>query len=121
MKYFAAFQSSWKWFIYTRAQNVNRKTTEDDEHPKKRSTLDSVQKHYYPPIPPYANDEISDDRNMRLLKEEWGKTKQVTESIKELFIRTHAVRRSLILGSEHSSVCNILQEFPMLKRSMYVS
>ena len=91
--------------------------------PKKKSKFDFhyIMKHDYPPIPTSANDEISDDRNMRLLKEEWGKTKQVTESIKELFMRTHAVRRSLILGSEYSSVCGILHEFPMLKRSIYVS
>ena len=36
----AIFQSSWKWFIYTRSQNVNRKT--DDGPPRKKSKLESV-------------------------------------------------------------------------------
>lgn len=119
----ATFQTSWKWFIYTRSQNVNRKPSDDDDAgpSKKKSKLDSLQKHDYPPIPPYANDEISNERNMHLLKEERGRTKQVTESIKELFIRTHAVQRSLILSAEYTSACSVLQKFPMLKRSMYVS
>ena len=89
------FQSSWKWFIYTRAQNVNRKHS-DDGRPKKKSKFDSMKKHGYPPIPSSATDEVSDERNMRLLKEEWSKTKQVADSIKELFMCTHAIRRSYI-------------------------
>ena len=116
----AIFQSSWKWFIYTRSQNVNRKT--DDGPPRKKSKLESVKKHDYPTLPPpSANDEESDDRNMRRLLEEWGKNVQVTETIKDLFVRTHYLRRALILGSEYSSASGILQEFPMLKRCMYVS
>jgi len=71
---------TWKWFIYTCSQNVNRKT--NDETPKKRSKLDFMKKHDYTPIPASGNDEISDDRNMCLLKEEWGKAKQVTEVLK---------------------------------------
>lgn len=120
----ATFQSSWKWFIYTRAQNVNRTPNDDDAGPsKKKSKLDSLQKHDYPPIPPSAKGEISNERNMHLLKEEWGRAKQVTESIKELFIHTHAVRRSLILSAEYTSTCSVLQvlEFLILKRCMYVS
>ena len=116
----AIFQSSWKWFIYTRSQNVNRKT--DDGPPRKKSKLESVKKHDYPTLPPpSANDEESDDRNMRRLLEEWGRNVQVTETIKDLFVRTHYLRRALILGSEYSSASGILQEFPMLKRCMYVS
>ena len=81
-----------------------------------------MKKHDYPALPPpSANDEESDDSNMRRLMEEWGKNVQVTETIKDLFVRTHHLRRALILGSEYSSASGILQEFPMLKRCMYVS
>lgn len=58
---------------------------------------------------------------MRLLKEEWSKTKQVADSIKELFIRTHTIRRTVILSSDYTGVGSILHEFPMLKRCTYVS
>ena len=51
----------------------------------------------------------------------YGRDVQVTETIKDLFVRTHYLRRALILGSEYSSASGVLQEFPMLKRYMYVS
>ena len=81
-----------------------------------------MKKHDYPALPPpSANDGESDDSNMHRLMEEWGKNVQVTETIKDLFVRTYYLRRALILGSEYSSASGILQEFPMLKRCMYVS
>ena len=81
-----------------------------------------MKKHDYRALPPpSANDEESDDRNMVHLMEEWGKNVQVTETIKDLFVRNHYLGRALILGSEFSSASGVLQEFPMLKRCMYVS
>ena len=115
------FQSSWKWFIYAGAQNVNRKYS-DDGPPKKKSKFDSMKKHECPPIPSSATDKVSDERNMRLLKEEWSKTKQVADTtIKELFMRTHAMRRTVMFSSDYTGVGSILHEFPMLKRCTYVS
>lgn len=99
---------------------MNRKQT-DDGPPKKKTKFDSMKKHEYPAIPSSANDEVSDERNMRLLKEEWSKTRQVADNIKELFIRTHAMRRTVILSTDYTGVGNILHEFPMLKRCTYVS
>ena len=51
---------------------------EDDGPPSKRSKSDSLKKHEYPLIPSSANDEVSDERNMHLLKKEWSKASKST-------------------------------------------
>ena len=114
-------QNSWKWFIYSRTQNVNRPTPDDSNPPKKRHKLNSMQKHQYPVIPPSADDELSNETNLRLLKEEWDRQKDPSK-VKTLFIRTHAIRRAEIVNEESNATVNsILQEFKMLKKSSYVS
>lgn len=120
---FSPFQGAWKWFIYTRSQNVNRKSCDDETSlPRKKRKVDSVNKHEYPAIPESAEDEVSNKTNLKLLQEEWAKTKgQDPQKIKTLLMRTHNIRRAEVLHSEDLSAFSILQKYPMLKRCSYVS
>ena len=40
----------------------------------------------------------------------------MSDNIKELFIRTHAIRRMAILSADYTGVTGMLHEFPMLKK-----
>ena len=83
--------------------------------------MESIFRHEYPAIPDSADDEVSNLANIRLLEEEWAKTsRQDPEKLKTLWIRTHNTRRATILKSEDST-SKIIQKYPMLKRSTYVS
>ena len=117
-----SFQESWKWLIYTRTQNVNRpKETDDSSPPKKKQKL-NLQKHQYPAIPPSADDELSCKTNLELLQGEWEKPKNGDPlKVKNLFIRTHTLRRAEVLNDENVTTQSILQKYPMLKKSSYVS
>ena len=111
-----SFQEAWKWLIYTRTQNVNRpKETDDSSPPKKKQKL-NIQKHQYPVIPPSADDEVSCKTNLEL-EGEWEKPKNGDPlKVKNLFIRIHAIRRAEVLNAQ-----SMLQKYPMLKKSSYVS
>ena len=83
-------QNSWKWFIYTRTQNVNRnhdKPTPSDEKNPKRMKVSNTCKHSYPPIPDDANDTEANERNLHLLNEECKKAKPRHEVLKQLIAR----------------------------------
>ena len=67
--YFYLCQNSWKWFIYTRTQNVNSKSTSSDG-PSTKSKFSDPSKHAHPFIPDRADDNESVKRNFALLKEE---------------------------------------------------
>ena len=113
-------QNSWKWFLYTRTRNVNRPVSESDgEQPRKKVKEESKRKHCYPAIPADAEDETSNSRNLELIKNELAKPDPSHESMKLLMSRTFPIRRASILKSE--SVKNMLEEYPLLKRSAYVS
>ena len=70
----------------------------------------------YPEIPLSADDDVSVERNLQLLKEESSKPKPCHESIKTLMARTHAARRVALLDSQYSTVSSFIQEYPVLKR-----
>jgi len=116
------FQSSGKWFIYTRTQNINRKSCEDCDPPRKKQKAASAQRHDYPPIPATADDEASNKVNLGLLQQEWEKPKNGEPSkVKALFIRTHNLRRDEVLNEDTpASVDSILKKYKMLKKSSYV-
>ena len=84
--------------------------------------LASNTQHYHPiPIPGTAKDEESRSRNSQL-KEELAKGKPSVEVLKELMMRTYPQRRKWILqDSPCPSVTEILSDYPLLKRSTYVS
>ena len=55
--------------------NVNKKPPSDDvSPPKKKIKLQDSRKHEYPSTPRLANDEISNERNLELLKTECKKS-----------------------------------------------
>lgn len=57
-----SLQGAWKWFIYNRCQNINRKSSNDSDEtqPRKKRKVDSTLKHEYPTIliPEDADDDI---------------------------------------------------------------
>lgn len=110
--------------MYTRSQNVNRKSHDDISSPKKKLKLNTLKKHEYPVIPSSADDETSTKTNLELLQKEWSTTKPKgpdPETVKTLLMRTHGARRSEVLQEESTSAHSFLQKYPMLKRSTYVS
>ena len=86
---------------------------------QKKIKFDSS-KHNYPLIPPSSDDDISDKRNLQLLKEEATKAKSNKPVVKDLLIRTYPVRRRMLLES-NVSVSEIVTENPFLKKCAYVS
>ena len=116
-----------KWFIYNRTQNVNKNTAKDTSGtsgpPRKRIKIERNDQHYYPlEIPETANDGESNERNKSLLKDELTKAKPNSETLKELMARTYPMRRRYIMDvAEPPTVTEILSDYPLLKKSTYVS
>ena len=114
-------QNSWKWFIYTRTQNVNRSHDGNGEPPRKAPKREN-KKHSYPEIPPpNVEDDTSNVRNLELLEQELAKTEPSHDILMSLMTRTFPMRRPSIVDSEALSVKDILKQYPLLKRSAYVS
>lgn len=105
--------------MYTRSQNVNKKS-QDTSPPKKKLKLEDSRKHEYLSIPTLANDETSNHRNLELLKGECKKPKLCKDSIKELMACTYGTRRLAILNSKYPTTSMIMEDFPILKRCAYV-
>ena len=110
------------WFIYMRVHNVNRKDKDekDSSPPKKLQRKEKILKHVYPAIPAFSDDEESNKRNLKLLKDEISKPKSSKEIIKTLMTRTFPYRRKSLLESE-VSVSECVKELPVLKKYEYVS
>lgn len=112
-------QNSWKWFIYTRTQNVNWPRSESDsEVPRKKVKEKSKGKHCYPVVPTNAEDETSNSRNLTLIKDELAKPDPCHDSLKLLMSCMFPIYWPSILESD--SVTKVLEEYPLLKRSTYV-
>lgn len=122
-------QYSWTNFIYTRCQNVNRKTKDVGREermeldtpstPSKRGKVDFGH-HSYSTLTLEAEDETSHRRNVILLKQEIGKAKPHIQSITSLMTRTFARRRQWILN-DIKRVDEMLPEYPCLSKTLYVS
>lgn len=116
-----------KWFIYNRTQNVNKKSSKDasgtSAPARKRIKVERNDQHYYPlEIPETADDEESNERNKRRLKDELAKVKPNSETLKELMTRTYPMRRRYIMDvAEPPTVTEILSDYPLLKKGTYVS
>lgn len=115
---------SWADFIYTRCQNVNRKTKssgpsdEMPSTPSKKSKIDP-EKHSYPPLSLDVEDEVSLQRNMTLLQQELSKPKPHFDSVASLMYRTFPQRRQWILNNTER-VGDIIEKYPFLSKSVYV-
>ena len=83
---------------------------------------ESTQKHSYSDIPPYADDEEANVRNMKLLREEAAKAKPAYDVIKSLMTRTYPYRRQETLNATTTlSVSQMIEDLPVLKKWNYVS
>ena len=88
----------------------------------KWAKIDASEKHLYPPLTGDAEDEVAHSRNIEALKEHMSKTKVNYEAICELMRRTLLRRRSAITDNPNpSSVQEITEEYPVLKRASLVS
>lgn len=119
-------QHSWTDFIYTRCQNVNRKTKQfvadhknDMPKPSKKQKFDP-EKHGYPPLCQDVEDETSLKRNISLLQQELAKAKPNFDSVASLMSRTFQNRRQWILDNTEN-VVEIVKIYPFLSKSAYVS
>lgn len=97
---------------------MNKKSS--DASPLKKKFKIDIKKHDYPAIPPAADDEVSNERNLELLKEECKKSKLCSESIKSLMARTYTLRSAVLNEDYPNTLISILEDFPMLKICTYV-
>ena len=87
-------QQSWKIFIYTKAQNINRTTSKSkDKKSTKRVKYCDNTRHPYPSLSIACDDDVSHERHMKLLKQESEKSKPNMEVARELMQRTFLRRR----------------------------
>ena len=79
--------------------------------------------HHYPgPPPDNADDEVSYERNLKLLNEEQEKQRPRTETLKDLMRRTYSGRWDAFVNhSEPASLSEYIQLYPLLKKSTFVS
>ena len=87
----------------------------------KKVKIDSGLKHNYANIPPSADDDEANERNIELLLEEFSKVKPSQDIIKTLLTRTFAYRRSQMLNDPDFSVSRYIGHYRMLKKAIYVS
>ena len=114
-------QQSWKIFIYTKAQNINRNTSKSkNKKPAKRVKYCDNSRHPYPSLSIACDDDVSHERHMKLLKQEIEKFKLSMEVARELMQRTILRRRQWILDEEHL-VTDICAEYPFLQNQSIVS
>lgn len=78
-----------------------------------------MSKHTYPSVPA-GEDDTSHKRNLKLLLEEFTKTKPRYDTVTELMTRTFARRRVAILD-EARPVKDICNDFGFLRKVLYVS
>lgn len=83
--------------------------------------VDKANKHHYPSIPESADDQVSIDRNLELLHTEECKPKPRREVLIELMARTFNYRREWILGETVERALSIVEKYPLLKKTIYVS
>ena len=111
--------------MYTKCQNINRtpggSTSGSSTAPApKRRKVDDLSKHLYPSLTAGVEDPASNERNRTQLKKELEKTKPSKDVLTELMKRTFGSRRNCVLD-EAVSIKEICVEYPLLKRSAYVS
>ena len=99
---------------------MNRKTQKTDGPPRKRQKLGGRGAHFYPPV--HADDDVSYQRNLDLLKAETEKAKPSSDVLKELMHRTFPNRwDGYVTKSEPSTLSEYIVDFPLLKKATYVS
>ena len=120
---FDLLQNSWKHFIYTRAQNINRKKPFDVGPRQKRLKVasDTVDKHVYAVLDFHEDDdEITKGRVDTGLKKELAKPNPKSTVVKELIKRFIKSRHDAILKCDQT-VMAMLEDFPHLRKFPFVS
>ena len=128
MKFSLHFQYSWTNFIYTRCQNINRKSKSSrrddsgEDEPLRGSKKRKVdpEKHSYPSLAFEAEDEVAFERNVSLMKQELSKPKPQPGNVIMLMSHTFAGRRQWILD-EINGVEEICEKYPCLSKAAFVS
>ena len=120
--FFYVLQHSWKWFIYTRTQNVNKGARSHLGPSKKKRKVESIDRHAFPKIAKDAEDEISYERHMKRLEEEMDKPRPSTSVLKDLMARTTKHRSFWIRDTTDTpTLQEVFSKAPLLKKSAYVS
>ena len=100
--------------------NLAKKVLQVHVHPRGRNSISQTNMLYASIPPASSDDEMSFERNQKLLMEEFGKPKPRFDAIKQLMTCTFPMRRETIL-SNNDSILDILSSYPMLKKSNIVS
>ena len=118
-------QDSWADYLYTKCHNLNREppgksgsssSSSDIPRPKR---IKLTTKHDYPNLEE-VEDEVSNQRNKELLRNELIKVKPNKEALTSFMRRTASVRRKCILDGGQG-VREICEEWPLLKKYSFVS
>ena len=101
---------------------MNRPGKSANESPaKKKRRIEDAAAHLYPGPPLNAEDDVSQQKSLKLLKEEMEKSKPRSEALKELMMRTYGGRwDSFVNRQEPSTLSEYIKMYPLLKRSTYV-
>ena len=105
-----------------RCQNCNRRpkaATGGDGTKPKRAKTDRSDKHVYPSLTGSPDDDVSNERNIRALKDQMAKSKLNHGTIQELIKRTFYQMRIAILDDPNpKSVEEICETYPVLKKAV---
>jgi len=94
-------QNSWKWFIYTRTQNINYPHHDIDGEPPRKVLKQENEKHSYPEIPPpNVEDDTSNLRNLELLEQELAKIEPSHDILMSLMTCMFPMRRPSIVDAK---------------------
>ena len=117
-------QESWKRYLITKCQNLNRcekkSDTDDSPAPSAKRLKMSPLKHPYSSFSTEMEDDTSHERNLTLLKKEAAQVKPRADVLKDLMKRTYGRRRKLILDG-YDSVQHLCSEYSSLKKAFIVS
>lgn len=116
-------QQSWKQFLYTKCQNLNRKKKVGDDEcsagPSTKRPKLSPLKHPYSAFTAEIEDDTTHERNMSVLKKEMLQVKIRMDVVKDL-MRTYGFRRKWIVDGNESvkDVCLALKKAPIVSVSV---
>ena len=102
---------------------MNRKSS-DSPIPiaKKKRKIEQSAVHLYPGPPVDADDEVSQERILKLLKEEIEKPRPRSDVLNELMRRTYGGRRdSFVNKNVPNTLSEYIDMYPLLKKSTHVS
>ena len=79
--------------LYVRCQNCNRNPSNPDKLRPKRLKLKPIGNYVYPALHGEPEDEITHERNIKLLEEELQRDRPLSINLKDLMLRTFLNRR----------------------------